>query len=72
MFHSEAVANGAGTGALTLGLRTGLRRIDPAAYRPALRADAEDPLHAHLRHDLRHRLLEMILRNEQRRRLKTR
>ena len=72
MIRFEAVADAVDTGNLNPGRETGVGRIGSAAYRPALRADAEDPLHAHLRHDLRHRLLEMILRNEQRRRLKTR
>ena len=72
MFHSEGVVDTAGTAGLTLGLETRMRPIEPAIRRPDLRADSEDPLHSHLKNDLRRRLLEMILRNEQRRKQKPR
>ena len=65
MFHSEAVA----TGTLALRLDSGVGRIGPAACRPV---DAEDPLRAHQREDLRRRLLDMIICNEQRRKLRPR
>ena len=68
MFHSEMVA----TSGLTFRLDAGVNRIGPAARRPARPADAEDPLRADQRQDLRRRLLEMILRNEQRRRARPR
>lgn len=68
MFHSEGV----GRGALALRLDTGANRLGPADCRPARPADFEDPLRAHRREDLRSRLLDMIIRNEQQRKLKPR
>jgi len=68
MFHSETVA----TSALTFRLDAGVDRYGPADCRPARPVDTKDPLRAHLREDLRRRLLDMILRNEQRRRVRPR
>lgn len=72
MFDSNAIADAIGSGALAMGVETGSRRIDPAVR---LRTDgpaSHDLLLAVERQALRHRLLELILRNEQRRKLKPR
>lgn len=72
MFDSEAAADAIGSGALAFGVETGLGRIGPAVRRLADRTASNDAVRAIKREALRHRLLEMILRNERRRKLKPR
>jgi hypothetical protein len=68
MFHSDTIP----TSALTFRLDAGVNRIAPAARRSPRPADPEDRLHAQQRVDLRRRLLDMIIRNEQLRKLRPR
>lgn len=72
MLDSQAVAKAAGAGALAFGLEAGSGR-----NRPLFRRRTDGPVsnrgaRASEREALRRRLLKMILRNEQMRRLKPR
>jgi hypothetical protein len=72
MLDSKPVADAIGSSALAFGVETRPGRIGPASRPLAEGRASDDPLLAIQRQALRHRLLEMILRNEQRRKLKPR
>ena len=72
MFQSETMAEAVGAGAVAFRLDDGVGRIGPAARRPAGPTGAEAPGGPHDREALRRRLLEMILRKEQLRRVRPR
>jgi len=69
MFHSETMTQAVGAGALAFRLDDGVGRIGRAARRPAGPTGAEATGGPHDRQALRRRLLEMILRKEQLRRV---
>lgn len=68
MLDSQAVAKAAGAGTLAFGLKTSGGRIGPAVRRLTDGTVSNDAVRAMEREALRHRLLQMILRNEQMRR----
>jgi hypothetical protein len=68
MFHSEAVA----AGGLTFRLDAGMDRIGPAAPSLTQGTVSGNAIRAQQKEALRRRLVEVILRNEQLRKLKPR
>jgi len=72
MLDSQAVAKAAGAGTLASGLETSGGRIGPAVRRLTDGAVSNDAVRANEREAVRHRLLQMILRNEQLRRWRPR
>jgi len=72
MFDSQAVSEAVDAGPLAFGLASRGGRKCPAVRRLTAGTVSNDPARAIEREALRHRLLQMILRNEQMRRLRPR
>ena len=68
MFDSQAVAKAVDAGALAFGLEAGGSRKGPAVRRLIGKTVSIDAIRTIEKEALRHRLLQMILRNEQMRR----